>query len=379
MLSGSDLRLIVVTTIACTAIITGLGYLALRWNRRGSIASQVVIVVAAALLSVAASTLAVLVEMLFSAHDITVLACVLGVSAVLSLAAAWFITGRAARASITDLVTSAQRIADGNVVPATDPGWREFNQLAAELADTSQRLTVARGEIDKLDSARRQFFAWISHDLRTPLAGIRAMAEALEEGVAGNPEAYVRQIRVKVDTVNAMVDDLFELSKLESGTLRLRPELVPLLDLVSDAVADVQPIAVRRGITIRAEQVAGHMLWADPRELTRAIGNLLSNAVRHAPDDSTVVVTADNLPHQRLTLSVLDEGPGVAVEDLSSIFAVGWRGDPARTAGDAGAGLGLAIVRGIVEAHGGNVRADHVDGGFRMAVVLPIGQPAHRP
>lgn len=372
MLSVHDLWLIIITTVVCTAIITFLGYLALRWNKRGSIASQVAIVVAAALVSVAASTIAVLVEMLFSPHDITVLAWVLGVSAVLSLGAAWFITGRTARASITALIASTQRIGDGDVVAASDPAWREFNQLAAELSDTSNRLAAARAEIDKLDSARRQFFAWISHDLRTPLAGIRAMAEALEDGVASDPDAYVRQIGAKVDTVNAMVDDLFELSKLESGTLRLQPELVPLLDLVSDAVADVQPIAVRRGITVSAEHVAGHMLWADPRELTRAIGNLLSNAVRHAPDNSTVLVTADALPDHRLALSVFDEGPGVAVEDLSSIFAVGWRGDPARTSSEAGAGLGLAIVRGIVEAHGGDVRADRVAGGFRLAVILPV-------
>lgn len=375
MLSAADLRLIVLTTIACTAIVTFLGYLALRWNRRGSMASQVAIVVAAALVSVAASTIAVFVEMLFSSHDVTVLAWVLGVSAVLSLAAAWLVTGRAARASITELIASTQRLGAGDVVPASQPGWREFNELATELADSSQRLADAREEIDKLDSARRQFFAWISHDLRTPLAGIRAMAEALEDGVAGDPSAYVHQIGVKVDTVNAMVEDLFELSKLESGTLQLHRELVPLLDLVSDAVADVQPVAARRGITISASGVAGHMLWADPRELTRAIGNLLSNGVRHAPDDSIIVVAADALPDQRLMLSVLDEGPGVAVEDLGSIFDVGWRGDAARTAGDAGAGLGLAIVRGIVEAHGGDVRAARVEGGFRLELILPAQSP----
>lgn len=381
MLGLVDVALIVATALACSGAVTLLAWLGLRWNRRGSIGSQFAIVVGAAIASIGASTLAVMAQMYVSAHDSAVLAWVLGVSAAVTLTLAWIVTARTARASITGLIASAHRMGDGDVVPAAHAGWREFGELAAELADASQRLADARAEIERLDTARRQFFAWISHDLRTPLTGMRATAEALESGVVADREAALRLIRDKVDTVSRMVDDLFELSKLQSGTLQLHPELVVLLDLVSDAVADVLPIARPRGIRIEQRGIEHRMLWADPRELTRAIGNLLSNGVRHAPDDSEIVVSADTLDDGRLVLSVLDQGPGVAVEDLGSIFDVGWRADAARTpTADAdgqtpGAGLGLAIVRGIAEAHGGDVRAERTDDGFRLELILPAGAP----
>jgi len=378
MLSPADLLLIVLTTAVCTAAVSLLAWLVLRWNRRGSIASQFAIVIVAVVLSIACSTLAVLVEMFFSAHDLTVLAWVLGVSALLSVTAAVLITGRTARRSLGALTASAQRVGDGAVVVAGTPGWQEFNQLSAELAETSLRLAAARAELEKLDAARRQFYAGISHDLRTPLTGIRALAEALEDDLVEDSEAYARQIRSRAEAMTRMVEDLFELSKLQEGTLRLRPELVELLDLVSDAVTDVQPLAAQKGIRISQRGVEGRALWADPRELSRALGNLLSNGIRHAPDNSEILVSAETLDDDHLVLTVLDHGAGVSVEDLGHIFEVGWRADAARSAEEAsalssGAGLGLAIVRGIVEAHGGDVRAGHVPEGFQLEVILPLG------
>ncbi|MBE7195707.1 MAG: HAMP domain-containing histidine kinase, partial [Gordonia polyisoprenivorans] len=252
-----------------------------------------------------------------------------------------------------------------------------FDDLARQLADSSARLAAARTEIERMDAARRQFFAWISHDLRTPLAGMRAMAEALEDGRASDPAGYVRQMRAKVDTVDRMVDDLFELSRLQSDAVLPVREPVDLLDVVSDAVADVRPLATARGIRIVQEGIAGCVLDADPRELARVVGNLLSNAVRHTPDDSEVLVSG-RLDGGTVTLAVVDRGAGVADADLGRMFDVGWRGDPARTidgASGAGAGLGLAIVRGIVEAHGGSVRAAHRPEGFCVELTLPAATP----
>ncbi|MEU2201530.1 HAMP domain-containing sensor histidine kinase [Isoptericola sp. NPDC019482] len=387
MLGLADVGLIVLTTVVCTALVTALALVVLRWNRRGPVASQMAVVVGAAVASIVASVVAVMVEMFISAHDLVVLTAVVVVATVLSLAAAWLTTSRAVRRSVGTLTRSARRIADGDVVEPAAAGWKEFDELHAQLVDTSERLAQARAEIDRLDAARRQFFAWISHDLRTPLAGIRAMTEALDDDVAPDRDAYVRAIRGKVDTVTAMVDDLFELSTLQSGTLRLQREVVVLLDLVSDAVVDVQAAAAGRGVRIVQSGVEGHLLWADPRELTRAIGNLLANAVRHAPAGTEILVSAHTNDDDHLVVSVLDHGSGVDVADLGHLFDVGWRANDARSAeagpgdgavgghvGGHGAGLGLAIVRGIVEAHGGSVTAAHVPDGFELAVTLPRGE-----
>ncbi|WP_446666228.1 sensor histidine kinase [Flexivirga sp. B27] len=373
MLTTSALGLIAVTTVLCTAVVTALALAFLRWRRTTSVAFQVTVIVAAAVLSIVASVVAVVVEMFVSTHDLTVLCWVVGISAALSLVTAWVTTHQTVTRSVGSLVESARRIGDGDVIQPEAPGWKEFNDLDAQLAETSARLAESRAEIDKLDAARRQFFAWISHDLRTPLAGMRAMTEALADGVAPDPDAYLRTIRAKVDTLTAMVDDLFELSTLQSGTLRIERELVVLLDLVSDAVTDIRPVADERGISLVHNGVAGHLLWADPRELTRAISNLLTNGVRHAPENSEILIFAHTGDREHLVLSILDHGSGVAVEDLGRMFDVGWRANTARTTetGTVGAGLGLAIARGIVEAHDGRISAEHVPDGFQLSVTLP--------
>ncbi|GAA4676887.1 sensor histidine kinase [Gordonia humi] len=381
MLALPDIGLIALTTAICTAVVMLVAAGVLRLNRRGRVAAQFAVVVCAAVASIVSSVLAVMVEMFLSTHDLTVLVWVVAIATLVSLVATWAMVSRAVSVSVGRLAESARHIAAGAVIEPADPGWREFNDLHARLVDASEQLALARGEVEKLDQARRQFFAWISHDLRTPLAGIRAMSEAIDDGVAPEPGAYIRTIRTRVDTLTDLVDDLFALSTLQSGTLRLERELVPLLDLVSDAVVDVRDAAASRGIRIEHRDIEGHMLWADPRELSRAVGNLLANAVRHAPAGSDVLVTASHRGDDHLIVSVLDQGPGVASEDLGRMFDVGWRAGSARTVDSdsptgPGAGLGLAIVRGIAEAHGGGVGARHVADGFEMSIVLPVGEPA---
>ena len=373
MLSTSDLWLIAVTTVVVTAIVTAIALGLVRLNRRGSLASQFAIVLAATILAVAGSTWAVAREMLFPAHELTVLLWILGAAALITPIGAWLVT-RSGRRAVGSLSASLDQVASGGVVQPTS-GWREFADLSAQLASTSQRLAAARVELEQADAARREFFAWISHDLRTPLAGMRVLAEALEAGT-GDAGSYVRQMQAQVDNMTRLVDDLFELSRLQSGAFRLTRESVALLDIVSDAVMDVRELAGTRGIRVVHAGIEGHMLWADPHELTRVVVNLLTNAIRHAPSGSEVLVSADRNEDGHLVLAILDRGAGVAVEDLGRMFEVGWRADSARTAesgrpGSAGGGLGLAIVRGIVEAHGGEVSAGHVHEGFQLRVTLP--------
>ncbi|NMD54369.1 MULTISPECIES: sensor histidine kinase [Tsukamurella] len=378
MLDGAALAQIAATALLTTLVVTVITLAVLRATRRAGIGVRAAIAIAGALLSVVAATLVIALQMYLSRHDLTVLLWVIGASAVCSVIAMPFVVGRAVGASITALRSATRRVGDGDVVTPTRTGLVELDEVSAELADTSRRLEESRARVAELDAARRQFFAWISHDLRTPLAGVRALAEALDEDTAPDRAAYLAALRAKVETLNVMIGDLFELSTLQSGTLRIHPEPVVLLDLVSDAVADCRPVAERRGITIAQDGIDGHLVLVDPRELTRVVGNLLTNSLRHAPVDSEVVVRADRVDG-RLVLSVIDQGPGVAAEDLGRMFDVGWRADAARSAEDdeaaPGAGLGLAIVRGIVEAHGGTVEAHRTGEGFRLDLTLPLAAP----
>jgi signal transduction histidine kinase len=375
MLGASDLLLIFATAAGCTAGITVLALLMLRLYPSRSIAFQFTVVVVAAIASIVCSTVAIAALMYLTVHDLLVLLWVVGVSAVLSVAAT-LITARTASRAFAGLRETVVRVGRGDIVAARAHGGKEFADISAELADVSERLAAARTEIEQLDASRRQFFAWISHDLRTPLTGVSALAEALDDGGVADPADYVRRIRAQTATMSRLVDDLFELSQIHSGTLRLRPEDIELLDIVSDAVSDVHQLAAAKDIRIVHAGVEGRMLRADPHELTRVVVNLLTNSIRHAPPGTEILVSADQRDDW-LVLSVLDQGGGVDTEDLTQMFEVGWRASTARTpdtqpAGSPGAGLGLAIVRGIVEAHGGDVHAEHAPQGFRLDIALPV-------
>ena len=372
-----DVLLIAGTALACAVFVAPAALIVLGWARGGSMLVQMLVLASVAAVSMAAAVLLISVEMYISPHDLSVLVWVIGTSLLFSLLAAWLVA-RLTRARLVRISEAVRRVGEGDVVTAEPHGLREFDDLSAELADVSERLHAARQELEQLDSARRRFFAWISHDLRTPLTAVRALSEAIEDGASAHPERYAGEVRAQIDTMSRMVDDLFELSKLTSGAVRLRTQQVELLDVVSDAVADVRLAAEQRGVTIVERGVGGHVLWADPHQLGRVVVNLLTNAVRHAPRDSEILVTATELDEQRLVLGILDHGSGVATSDLDRMFEVGWREDAARptTADDpvaSGAGLGLAIARGLARAHGGDVYAEHTGEGFRMNVLMPVG------
>lgn len=241
-----------------------------------------------------------------------------------------------------------------------------------QLERHSRELAEDRARADEAERTRRELVAWISHDLRTPLAGMRAMTEALEDGVAPDPERYHRQLRTEVDRLTGMVDDLFELSRINAGALRLVREQISLTDVVGDVVAAAAPLAAARGVRLAAEAEpgTGDTIAADERELRRAIANLIGNAIRHTPDDGTVQVTA-SVVDGTATVTVTDACGGIPDAELTRVFEAGYRGDQARTPGEGGAGLGLAIVRGIVVAHDGEVRVANVSGGCRFEVLIP--------
>ncbi|MGH3657051.1 MAG: sensor histidine kinase, partial [Micromonosporaceae bacterium] len=251
--------------------------------------------------------------------------------------------------------------------------------LGRRLAAESVWLAEARERERFLEASRRELVAWVSHDLRTPLAGLRAMAEALEDGVVGDPVTvhdYHGRIRYECDRMAGLVDDLFELSRINAGALRLTVASVSLGDVVSDAVASAMPLATARRIHLVAAAGGWPTVRGSEPELNRIVANLLLNAIRHTPSDGTVRVTGGRDQYGGW-LAVTDACGGIPEPDLPRVFDVAFRGEAARTPRAAGTGssggLGLAIVRGLVEAHRGQVAVSNVGEGCQFLVRLPAG------
>ena len=240
--------------------------------------------------------------------------------------------------------------------PLTLPA--ELAELSDGLAAAHERLTKARSRERALEASRRELVAWVSHDLRTPLAGLRAMAEALEDQVVIDPREvsqYHTQIRREVDRLTLMIDDLFELSRIHAGALRLTRRMVGLEDLVAEVVASVEPVARSKGVRLTGAAVRGMPVFIDSAEMGRALRNLVTNAIRHTPSDGVVDVLAE-VQSGMACVSVSDACGGIPPADLPRVFDVAFRGESARTPGpQEGAGLGLSIARGIVEAHSGQI------------------------
>ncbi len=374
MISLPDLIRIIAMALLAAVVVGALGLPVLRFTRRSPVVAQILVVVVTSILAVVAGMLAVAAAMYVSPHDLIVTITVAAVSIVIAVAVAWML-GRALARNIAALRVAAQAVGDGRLeIDAGAPHNAEFTAVTAELAATSRRLAESRDQVAALDASRRELVAWISHDLRTPLAALRAMTEALEDGVAEDTHRYHRQMRSQVDRLSVMVDDLFELSKIQSGRMSLVMEAVPLYDLVSDAVAELGPLADAKSICMEHERAGDLTVVGDPRELARVVGNLLINAIQHSKPGDRIVVSAGHDGDDGVLLTVADSAGGIPEHDLHRVFEPGWRGDASRTpephGTGAGAGLGLAIVRGIVRAHEGDVTVQNIPGGCRFDVRL---------
>jgi signal transduction histidine kinase len=384
-------ELVVIAVAAASAIAVGVLGLGLAWLlRRRSIRWQLSLVAIVAAVSVLVGFVAAARLMFISEHDLTVVILVAVVAGVVTVAVALALGAAVAHWSAA-LREDARRLAVPGSFESRGRGPAEFRALSEELARTSHRLEESRAREERLESSRRELISWVSHDLRTPLAGLRAMTEALEDGMAPDPERYRSQIRVEVDRMVRMVDDLFELSRIHAGVLRIEPETVLVGDLVSEAIAGADPVARARSIRLDGSVEEGIAINADPAGLSRVVSNLLMNAIRHTPADGVVEIHGRTVPDW-VELSVTDGCGGIDAADMARVFDVAWQGERARTPepGDAvglarGAGLGLAIVKGIVEAHRGVIGVENVEGdvagdaegdaapaGCRFLVRLPV-------
>ncbi|NUS93778.1 MAG: HAMP domain-containing histidine kinase, partial [Nocardia sp.] len=229
------------------------------------------------------------------------------------------------------------------------------------------------------EQSRRELVAWVSHDLRTPLAGIRAMTEALSDGVVAEPAdiaRYAEQIGRETRRLSRMVDDLFEMSKISAGALRLDLEPIDLRELIDEIYAAHRATADRAGVDFVAHQpVAPLPVAADDQALGRVLANLVSNAIAHTPPGGEVVITAGQTDGQVWT-RVDDSGPGIAATDLPRVFEVAYRGTAARSpvadnGVPTGSGMGLAIAAGLMQAHRGAITAANREVGCRFEIRLP--------
>jgi signal transduction histidine kinase len=331
--------------------------------------------VAVAALAVAVSlvNLGVLVLLMsVSHHDATLVAMLLvysvgaGIAAALALANAW---GR----DVKRLVEGARALADGNLAHRVGPlaAGPELDALAATLDETAGSLERSLARERAGEAKRKDLITAVSHDLRTPLASLRAMIEAIDDGVVDDPPTlrrYVGEMQRSVESLSLLVDDLFELVQIEAGAIEAESSRIRLEEVVRSALATCEQQAREKGLVLETEIAGSRDCLCSPR-LVRVLQNLLQNAIRHTPADGTVRMHARRGP-AGLELVVEDTGEGIAPGAIDQVFEPFWRGDPARSS--SGSGLGLALAKRIVESLGGQIRVQSVPArGSRFAVVLP--------
>jgi signal transduction histidine kinase len=335
-----------------------------------------------------AATVVINVELMFlSAHDTTVILLALGIALVLAVVGAWLVSRRFSLASrrlkdTVGLLVSDSHDAPG--LPASDTHATDHNlpaelaRLEEELAEARRTLAESRQRERAAEQSRQELVSFMSHDLRTPLAGLRALAEGLEDGVITDVRGTLRHFRSTVARMTIMVDDLFALSRVQGAPEPRELSLVALSELVCDVASEAEVTA--RGADVRLEvNVPEHdnlAVLGRHEDLSRALGNLISNAIRHTEPHQSVHVSAERAGDGSVRVAVQDWCGGIPDAYLDRVFDTGWRGSPARGSTDGGAGLGLAIARGVVESHQGAIAVRNTETGCRFEVALPQAHPS---
>jgi signal transduction histidine kinase len=279
-------------------------------------------------------------------------------------------------AALAALLASAATI--GSAALAGMPGKEVFHLALLVLPPLA--LTVAVGGLvwkrdavareRALEAQRRDLITAVSHDLRTPLASLRLMAEAIDEGVVEDPPTmrrYAAEMRRSAESLGTLVDDLFELVRLEPEAIATEARRATVEEVVATALAACGAHADRKGLRLETELDGAADARCSPR-IGRVLQNLVQNAIRHTPADGTVRVEAERHPGS-LRLTVSDSGEGIPADALDRVFDPFWRGDAARTS--EGSGLGLALSKRIVESLGGEIEVDSDPArGSRFAVLL---------
>ena len=315
-------------------------------------------------------------QMMFaSQHDLLLAIVLLIFASGMAMALGYFVSN-----TVTDrlhlLKAAAERLAEGELdtrVPVS--GRDEVAALAASFNQMAARLEAADQKQRELERLRADLIAWVGHDLQTPLASVRAILEALVDGVVEEPQTvsrYLQTAQRDVRSLSALVDDLFQMAQLDAGGLKLDRADASLTDLISDTLEAFSALAARQSIHLEGNAEAGlDPVFMDTQRIGRVLNNLVGNALRHTPPGGRVTVTARRTG-AGAEVSVRDTGEGIRPEDVPHIFERFYRGEKSRSRLTGGAGLGLAIARGIVEAHGGIMQVEsEVSRGAIFSFILP--------
>jgi len=337
-----------------------LGYKSHRLNRLGRRflgANLAALGVAILIIAIAAN------EMFISDHDRRFLMWVL-IPAVLGAAMVAMLMARPVARDAKRICDAAMRVADGDLSARTGVIRND------ELGEAAEMFDVMVDRLNSVEIERSLMLSSISHDLRTPLAALRAAVEAIRDGVADDPDLYLAGMERQVKALTFLVDDLQLHTRLVSGTLQLKRARIDLNELADESMEIVRPLAETRGIKLLLEATERVVVDADGSQLARVIRNLLDNAIRHAPDGSVVLVQVVR-DGSNVMLRVHDEGLGFPAEFRDRAFEPFTRADPARDTATGTAGLGLSIARGIVKAHDGTVTLGDGPGG-EVRISLPV-------
>lgn len=360
----ADLKQLALISSLTALISAGIGYIAHRlglWRRLGSLGLSLTLgyVLAAGLMLLNVWVTARL--MFLSEHDLALAGVLLLFAAGISISIGYLLSSGITSAIQQILVGTRQLSGKDYSVRVPESGRDEVAQLARAFNEMASRLGQADDKAKRLESARRDFIAWVSHDLRTPLSALQAMLDAIVEDVVIDKESvdrYLHQCQTEIRRMSDLIDDLFQLAQLDIGHLSLEYEVSSLSDLISDALGGVRALAEAKQV-----RVAGWVdkevdpVWMAPREISRVLHNLLENSLRHTPAGGDIQLQAE-IQDGHILVSVSDTGEGISPEDLPHVFDRFFRGEKSRARNkdaEGGSGLGLSIVKGLIEAHGGRI------------------------
>lgn len=313
--------------------------------------------------------------MFASEHDLLMATVLLLFAGGIAMSVGYFLS-----TSLTDRIAAlsrtAEELATGHLsTRAVVTGNDEIASLARTFNEMAAQLEVTAEKQRELDRLRRNLIAWAGHDLRTPLASIRAIVEALADGIVEDPDTvhrYLNTARREIRSLSFLIDDLFELAQIEAGGLHLDLSPSSISDLISDTLESFSELAARQDVSLEASAEPGvDPVLMDVRQVGRVLNNLLGNALRYTPAGGEVRVRAAR-SGKTIQVEVSDTGEGISAEDLPHIFERFYRAEKSRSRATGGVGLGLAIAKGIVEAHGGQIGAESAIGkGTRFFLTLP--------